>query len=178
MRANMRKIILAALLLICSPAALAVCYPSAAISAGQPQSFDCVEVQGYVNSAGQSAAVTWVDPCENPNVVTVTAGINISTATTTAIVAAVAGKSIYLCSFNATANGTTPAFTFIAGTQTSTPCDTGASTLSGAFAPTAGSFVSLTSQGIILKTAASQQLCLTSGGTTPSIQGIISYAQQ
>lgn len=117
------------------------------------------------------------DPCQNPDLMKSSAAINISSATTTAVVALAAGKTTHVCEFSATAAGTNPTILFLTGTETTTPCDTGAANLSGTFAPTAGTAVRLGGSGTVMKSAAAGQLCITSGGT-PSIQGVLTYVQQ
>lgn len=119
------------------------------------------------------------DPCQNPNVVKSFAAINISTATTTELVAAVAGKTVYLCSLTATVVGTSPTLQFKTGTKVSTACDTGAANQSGTYAIVSTSLITLAADSTTFLTGAlSGELCLTSGGTAPSIQGNLTYIQQ
>lgn len=98
--------------------------------------------------------------------------------TATAQVVAISGTTaISVCGFAATATGTTPTFQFEYGTGT--VCGTGTVVLSGALAPTTGSFVAYGSGlGAIFQTPAAQALCIVVGGTTPSVQGVLSYAQR
>jgi hypothetical protein len=119
-----------------------------------------------------------LNPCQSVSFPKSTAVISISATGTTAIIAAVTGKKIYLCDFKATITGTTPTLLFLTGTQTTTACDTAAANLSGTFAPTSGSLLSLGMPGGIATTITSGQLCATAGGTTPSVQGVLSYVQQ
>jgi hypothetical protein len=119
------------------------------------------------------------DPCQNPNVVKSFAAVNISTATTTELVAAVAGKTIYMCSLTVSVSGTSPTFQFKTGTKVSTACDTAPTNQSGTYALTSGQLVTLAADSTTFLTGAlSGELCLTSGGTTPSIQGNLTYIQQ
>ena len=120
------------------------------------------------------------DPCQNPSIAKSFKVVNISTATTTELVAAVAGKAVYLCGLKATVAGTSPTILFVTGTKVSTACDTGAANQSGTYAITTGTLVELgLGGGVSLLTGASGgELCLTSGGTTPSIQGNLAYVQQ
>jgi len=102
------------------------------------------------------------------------AAINISTATTTQLIAGVAGQNIYVCSIIFSATGTTPTAQFTSGTGGT--CGTSTVTLSGVIIPPA--FFSIvdgnsTVLGII---TAGQGFCLVSGGT-PSLQGWIEYSQ-
>lgn len=137
-----------------------------------------------VHAVGPSASFVVFnsgDPCLNPNVAKSFAVVNISTATTTELVAApsVAGQVVYMCALTVTVTGTSPTLLFKTGTKVSTACDTGAASQSGTYAVTTGSFVKIDANGGALLTgAASGELCLTSGGTTPSIQGNLVYVQQ
>lgn len=119
------------------------------------------------------------DLCQNPNVVKSSAVVNISTATTTELVAASAGKKVYLCSFHTSTGGTTPTIQFKYGTKTTTACDTGATNLSGAFAPPSATMFSLTgASGTLLSTPAANELCATTGGTSPAFIGVVVYVQR
>jgi hypothetical protein len=115
------------------------------------------------------------NPCANPSIVKSHLLVNL-TAGTAQLVAPVTGKKIHVCSLVATFAGTTPALTFLYGTQTTTACDTGAANLSGTFLPTSGTFVNMTAaeQGAIVLTPASQQLCALTAG---SVQGVLLYVQ-
>lgn len=132
--------------------------------------------------AGPSASVvifnSAASPCQSGSIAKISLPVNIVAAGTTALVPAVAGKTIYVCGFSATVNGTTPTLLFKSGTQTTTPCDTGAASLTGTFAPTTGSLLTLLHTATIFQSGVSGQLCATTGGTTPSIQGFILYVQQ
>lgn len=121
---------------------------------------------------------TGSDPCQNPSIAKATAKVAISTATTTELVAAVAGKAVYLCAFESTVAGTSPTILFLTGTKVSTACDTSPVNLSGVFAITSGSIFPIHPTMTATQSAASGELCLTSGGTTPSIQGFFTYVQQ
>jgi hypothetical protein len=122
---------------------------------------------------------TGSDPCENPSIAKSFGVLNISTATTTELVPAVTGKTVYLCAFKSTVAGTAPSVLFKTGTKVSTACDTGATSQSGTYLPPTGTFFGLSGDGPALLTGAlSGELCLTSGGTTPSIQGNFVYVQQ
>ena len=128
--------------------------------------------------AGTVSDTIKADPCADPAVMKSSVAINQGASATTAVVAAVTGKSVYACGFTATGSGTSPTFTWTSGTHTSADCDTTAALLSGAFIPSAtvGS-VSYTPGMTAFKTAASFQLCLTTAATT-SVQGILTYVQQ
>jgi hypothetical protein len=115
------------------------------------------------------------NPCANPSIVKSHLLVNL-TAGTAQLVAPVTGKKTHVCSFVATFAGTTPALTFLYGTQTTTACDTGATNLSGAFLPTSGTFVNMEVPGVgaIVFTPVSQQLCALTAG---SVQGVMLYVQ-
>ncbi len=113
------------------------------------------------------------NPCQNPSITKTSIGVALA-AGTHQLVAAVAGQKVYVCGFSATFAGTTPALTFITGTQATTACDTGAANLSGAFLPTSGTFVNMAVPGAIAIGAASGQVCALTVG---SIQGVMTYAQ-
>lgn len=119
------------------------------------------------------------DPCSNPNVPKSFAVVSISTATTTELVAAVAGQVVYVCALPSTVVGTSPTILFKTGTKVSTACDTGPTSQSGTYAVTSGNFFKLDANGgTVLTGAVGGELCLTSGGTSPSIQGNLIYVQQ
>lgn len=133
---------------------------------------------GTVNAvyAGFISATT--DPCMDSSGVKSSVVVNIGSATTTAVVAAVAGQSIYICQFDMTIGGTNATVQFKAGTQVTNPCDTGTVLLTGTYSPTSGNEVSTSAASMLLKTTAGQQLCITSAGTGVNIQGLITYVQQ
>jgi hypothetical protein len=193
-------IVIAALFVLSMPTpARAECYPSSnsLLSLGNSDTPDCLTVDSYLNGSNQTVPVTATAPlpvtvgasavtiafptgdvCMNPSIAKSSASISISTATTTLLVAAVAAKIIYVCSLNFTTGGTTPTYQFKYGTQVTNPCDTGPANLSGAFAPTSGSTFLAMGSGVLMQTIASQQLCVTTGGTIPAANGFISYVQQ
>lgn len=124
------------------------------------------------------------DPCQDLSQQKSSVVVNISTATTTQIVALSGTTVVYVCGYSlVAAAGTNPSIQFEYGTGAS--CGTGTTTLTGAMATgvtvsttvggpifTAGNDVSL------LKTAAGNALCLVSGGTTPNFQGFVTFVQQ
>lgn len=118
------------------------------------------------------------DPCQNPSVVKLSAKLNVTTATTTEIVAPVAGKSIYVCRVLASVVGTSPTVQFESGTKVSTACDTNPVTITGAVAVPTTTIISWGGAETILNDPAATELCLVSGGTTPNILGWIDYVQQ
>ncbi len=100
-----------------------------------------------------------------------------STATTTILVPAVAGKIIVICGWHVTSSTTTDnSFAFVRGTQTTTPCDTGPVTIIGALhiinsAPSVD-HVSVAS----LSTPVAQQVCVTTTAAT-ALQIVLWYTQ-
>ena len=121
------------------------------------------------------------DPCAMAGIPKQSAAIAVSSATTAAIVPSVGSKVIYVCGVAVTyTSGTTPTLQFRTGTQTSTACDTGAASLTGVM-----SIPAAAGQGLIIGAGASSfstpsgnQLCITSGGTTPNFNGFLTYVQQ
>ena len=106
------------------------------------------------------------------------AQISVSSATTVALVAAVAGKAAHVCGFYAQITaGTSPTFSFSQGTQTTNPCDTGSSTLWSSIAGT-GTYSFGGGLGDIFRvTTLGDQLCITVGGSsTPTVIGQLWYA--
>ena len=114
------------------------------------------------------------DPCKNPNVVTSSAAINITSATTTALVAPLTGKSVYVCQLSVTVAGASATVLLEYGTGAT--CGTGTTSLTGTFAGGTNSLISMGWGGAIVATPASNALCLVSGAT--GIQGVVSYVQQ
>jgi hypothetical protein len=136
------------------------------------------EAQGLINTQIVDYAAG-NDPCQNPLIAKSSASIAITSATTTKLVAASTGKKVYVCGVKATIAGTTPTIEFEYGTKVSTECDTGATALTGAFAPTAGSILGIGDGGQVqFQTIASNELCAVTTGTSPSFQGFLVYVQQ
>jgi hypothetical protein len=117
------------------------------------------------------------DLCLNANIAKSSTPINVTSATTTQLVALSGTTKIYVCGFQASMGGTTPALTIEYGTGAS--CGTGTTALTGAMAPTAGSMLSVDPGGAIVTTPAGQALCVLTAGTgSPSFQGVLTYIQQ
>ena len=114
------------------------------------------------------------DPCKNPAAATVSAVVNIGSATTTQIVALAAGKQIYVCQVSVSATGTTPSVLLAYGTGSA--CGTGTTSLTGAIALTASQPMSIGWGGAVVTTPAGNALCVTNVGST--LTGVISYVQQ
>jgi hypothetical protein len=125
-----------------------------------------------------AATPAFAGGCDDMGTVPQSMPLNITTATTTKIVSALAGHPTFVCSISGTVTGTSPTFKLEYGTQTSTPCDTGTTALSGTIAPTAGTPFNLGYGRDLVIAPPGQQLCIVTGGTSPSLQGIISFEQR
>ena len=130
----------------------------------------------FVTNTVTVSQLTTGDPCANPQVAKSSAVVNISGAAGTTQLVAVSGtKATYVCNFQATVVGTTPTILFEYGT--STTC-VGTTALTGTMAIVTTSTVNMGYGGTIITAPASNGLCLVAGGTTPSIQGVLTYVQQ
>lgn len=129
-------------------------------------------------AGAQSVVQTGGDVCQNPAYLKASVALNISTATTTELVASSVGKTVYVCSLNFTSGGTTPTYTFKTGTKVSTPCDTTPANLTGALAPTSGTSLFLNPQGTMMQTISGGDLCVTTAGTNPVAVGFMTYVAQ
>jgi hypothetical protein len=103
------------------------------------------------------------------------AKIAISTATTTEIVAAVAGKAVYVCGIQLQ-NGASSTAQFTYGTKASTACDTGSTALSGVLLASTNTTIAPGSR-TVLSTPAGNELCIVSTGTGGSV-GWVNFIQQ
>ncbi len=115
------------------------------------------------------------DPCLNPGAAKSSAAMNIGSATTTQLVALQSGQTVYVCntSFSYSVAGSAQ---FEYGTGTN--CGTGTTTLTGAIVTTANEFLSIGWGGTVFKAASSNALCVVTTGTSPSMQGVLTYVQQ
>lgn len=116
--------------------------------------------------------------CADPSVPKLSAAINVGSATTSALIPAVTSARIYVCQFMGSLAGTTPSAIFKYGTKASTDCDTGAVSMSGTILPLTGTTVMAGYGDDLMVTPPSQQLCVTTAGTNPSFQGVITYVQK
>lgn len=122
-----------------------------------------------------------VDPCSTNAKIVVP--INISTATTTQILALSAGKAIYVCNGMVTIAGSaTTAGSILFEYGTGASCGTGTTAITGAMvgSTTAGNPTVIPLEGgngTQFGTIAGQALCAVSAGTTVSIQGYITVVQ-
>jgi hypothetical protein len=125
------------------------------------------------------------DPCQIASNPKTSVPINITTATTTQLVALSGTTTIYACGVTMTIapSGTSAdTATFEYGTGAS--CGTGTTVLTGAFGAgdlttaTGVTPITFADPGTTFKTAAGNALCLLSAGTTVNIQGVLTYVQQ
>jgi hypothetical protein len=137
-----------------------------------------VVAASITNIAGAS------DPCADVSAIKLSAPINISSATTAQLVALSGTTTIYVCSFVAAANaGTNPSIQFEYGTGSN--CATSPVVLTGAMATgvtvatgVAGPIFAGGGSATIFKSAAGNELCAVTAGTTPNFQGYVTYVQQ
>jgi hypothetical protein len=101
-------------------------------------------------------------------------GINITSATTTQLVAGVAGLQIY--GWSLVLNGTVAASTFQLEYGTGTTCGTGTTTLGGAWTFTADGFVAPNWQ-VPLIIPPGNSLCAVTTGTSPVFTGLLIATQ-
>lgn len=124
--------------------------------------------QGFTYTASGSAGISAPIACDQ------TASISLSA--TGQIIALAANQAVYVCGIFGTLTGTTPTVQFEYGTGTT--CATGTHVLDGAMLPTAGSTLSLgDGLGTILRAPTGNALCAVLGGTSPSLQGWVLFAQ-
>lgn len=131
------------------------------------------------NTAGQT------DPCQVPTATKSSAAINVSSATTTQLVAPVAGKAVFVCGFDFTISQvvtTANTLDFITGTggtcAGSTVTNSG---LYGAGGVTAGIPIHIQSagSGTVFAAAVASGVCaVTAIGASGSFQGILTFVQQ
>lgn len=133
---------------------------------------------GTTNKVSVSQLATSGDPCSNPSILKSSVAVNQASSTTAALVDTSASTVVYLCGFTASAVGTNPTFTLVSGTQTTTPCDTGAANLTGTINPSATvGMVNMGSGHTVASTGAGGQLCMTTAATT-DVDGVLTYVQQ
>jgi hypothetical protein len=123
-------------------------------------------------SAAHAGGLIGADPCQSPFAEKSSVALNDASAGETQLIAGVAGQVIYVCGFSFTLGGTTP--TAQLDTGTGTACGTGTAHLTGAF--TGG----ITSPGgyAEVSAAAGASLCVNLGGTSPTMQGLLTYVQR
>jgi hypothetical protein len=137
-----------------------------------------VVAASITNIAGAS------DPCADVSAPKSSVPINISSATTTQLVALSGSTVVYVCGYTAAAGaGTNPSIQFEYGTGST--CGTGTTVITGAMATgvtvatgVPGPIFYAGPDATVFKTAAGAALCAVTGGTTPNFQGYLSYVQQ
>jgi len=137
-----------------------------------------VVAASITNIAGAS------DPCQDVSAIKQSAAIAISSATTVQLIALSGTTTIYVCGFTAAAGaGTNPSIQFEYGTGTN--CAGSPTVLTGAMATgvtvatgVPGPIFTSAGAGTAFKSAAGNEICAVTAGTTPNFQGFISYVQQ
>lgn len=118
------------------------------------------------------------DPCGSWGVAKSSVAINITSATTTSLVAISGSTSIFVCGFSVTMVGAVETIQFEYGTGAT--CGTGTTVLTGAFADGTASDIVVSYGGgemTVFATPSAQRLCAVTTGTV-SIQGVLTYVQQ
>lgn len=102
--------------------------------------------------------------------------VSVASATTVSLAAAVPARSARIRAYSLVSAGTTTV-QFVYGTQTTTPCDTGATALTGAMSMAANGSLSLGNGAYDLIVAPSgKQLCLTQTGAV-QLSGFVTLSQ-
>lgn len=113
------------------------------------------------------------DPCASPGLPKSSVPINITSATTTSLVAPAANTSIYVCGFNLiTAGGS-----FQLEYGTGAACGTGTTVLTGAY-PAGTIHYGGAGMEILAPTPAAYRLCAVSGTGLTNAQGVLTFMQQ
>lgn len=123
------------------------------------------------------------DPCQANAVAKTQFFANVATATTTALVTPSGATTVYVCGFSIYVTaGTTPTFKFVRGTGAA--CVTGTADISPLYSPTSAAItnsieilVGFGSQ-TVAKSNASDGVCVTTTGTTPTAAVMITAVQQ
>lgn len=161
---------------------------TALVTALRPDSPGIIALGQTTKSASVPVTIAsdqYVDPCQSPNILKSSVAINITTATTTSLVAISGSTLIYVCGISMTISEviTTPnTIQFEYGTGAT--CGTGTTVLTGKYGDggvTAGIpiVVNASNGGTIFSAPAGSRLCaLTAIGATASFQGVLTYVQQ
>lgn len=135
-----------------------------------------VVAASITNIAGAS------DPCEDVSAIKLSAFANITTATTTALVAPSGTTNIYVCSYQVSSFSTTTTNTVILENGTGAACATSPTALTPTYSNSTFTAPIIWHEGpgaTLFATGTSQGLCaLTTVGSTPVISVKISYVQQ
>lgn len=149
-------------------------------------------VYGWRAAPGQDASVTGVsvvpvttDPCQSSSISKAGVAINISTAATTQLVAPVAGKTVFVCSFVFTISQVvTTANTLQFTTGTGATCGTGTVNQTGLFGAggvtAAAPIVVASGEGATIFSGASGAgaCAVTAIGASGSFQGVLTFVQK
>ncbi len=129
-----------------------------------------------------------IDPCSSPNISKSSVAINVTSPTTTSLVAVSGTTTVYVCGFSMTiAPSATTADTALFEYGTGAAC-TSPTVLTGTFGngavitTTTATVVDSLSYGggnsTIFKSASAAGICVLSAGTAVNIQGVLTYVQQ
>lgn len=119
------------------------------------------------------------DPCASPDRTKQSASVAFTTNTTVILVTNAQGRRTYVCSINLTmTSGTTPTLAFQYGTGST--CGTGTVTLTGTMAlpTTSGTVVTFGNGSTLFYAEKNTDLCMVTGGTSPTGNGWITYVQE
>lgn len=146
------------------------------------QSINAAQVNGVTYLTGNGGTGTGSprvtlpsnDPCQTSGVVKSSVVVNV---TADAQLIALSGSTtIYVCGFSVSIAGTAPTFRLISGTGS--VCATGLTGRTGAYAPLTGTYMPAGGAFTMTATAAGEALCMDVEGTSPSVQGVLTYVQQ
>lgn len=149
---------------------------------GQVTAFYSASAQLFNGFASVGSGTSITDPCQNPQVAKYTAPVAVSGTGNADIIGpgtgvAVSGAQLYVCALNVTVAGTTPTVEFFAGPTSA--CSTVTTALSGTMVPTAGSPLAMAAGGASLFVVdRGYFFCTTLGGTSPSMQGVMTFVFQ
>lgn len=117
-----------------------------------------------------------VDPCASAAIDKSSFSVAISTATTTAIQAGTAGKRVYVCAFTIIyTSGTSPTIQFEVGTGGTCGAATAVKTGVIAIQATVGTGLIVGAGHTLFSGAAAQDMCIVSTGTTPTVNGWVTF---
>ena len=123
-----------------------------------------------------------LDPCASNGSIKLSTFANITTATTTQLVALVAGKQVFVCGFSIDMTGSATADTVILVNGTGASCGTGTTSLTPTYSSGAlADAYKLYGGGLmsVITVPAGNALCVTTTvGTTPTIGILVTYVQQ
>jgi hypothetical protein len=143
--------------------------------AGKAVSVAALAVFGAAGVAG--AQISGPDFCQGSAVQKSSVAISITSsgAGEHQLVAAVANQVIQVCGFTYDLSGTGPTAEFDYGTQTTNPCDTGTTAMTGAMSTTSRTMDGPLDYSTV---PAGNQLCIKLGGTSPTAVGVLTYVQK